>query len=248
LSTALSPFTFADQPVRVITDEQGDPWFVATDVAHILGYRMASDMTRRLDEEDRGTRSVRTPGGEQDVVVITEPGLYAAVLGSQVPGAREFKRWVTHTVLPTIRRTGSYIAPMTDAEKALVLAREVLSLHETVAELTPRAEVADKLLTANGDLSVADTAKALTRAGVKVGAGRLFAALADRRWIYRAQSDGRWRVYQTAIDGGWMTVLPTSHYHPKTGVLVLDPPQPRVTPKGLQRLLSDHGAQTAVSA
>lgn len=110
-----------------------------------------------------------------------------------------------------------------------------------VAELAPKAEVADRLLNADGDLSVADTAKALTRAGVKVGEGRLFAALKERNWIYRG-ADGRWRVYQSAIESGHMSVLPQSHYHPKTGVLVLDPPQPRVTPKGLQKLLADHGA------
>nr|WP_307962378.1 Bro-N domain-containing protein [Salinispora arenicola] len=66
----------------------------------MLGYRMASDMTRRLDEDDRGTRSVRTPSGQQSMTVISEAGLYAAILGSQVEGAREFKRWVTHDELP----------------------------------------------------------------------------------------------------------------------------------------------------
>jgi prophage antirepressor-like protein len=247
VTTEIQPFDFSGQQVRVVTDEQGEPWFVAADVARILGYSSTKDMTRRLDDEDKGGRSLPTPGGEQEHTIISEPGLYVAVLGSQVEGARSFKRWVTREVLPAIRRTGSYVAPMTDAQKALVLAREVLSLHETVAELTPKAEFADRLLTADGDLSVGDAAKALTRAGVKTGAGRLFALLASKKWIYRQQGDGRWRVYQAAIDGGWMSVLPASHYHPKTGVLVLDPPQPRVTPKGLKRLLGEHGADVSTS-
>lgn len=114
--------------------------------------------------------------------------------------------------------------------------------RQRIAELEPKAEVADRLLDADGDLSVADAAKALTRAGVKTGAGRLFGDLERRGWIFRARGDGRWRVTQRAIDQGLMSVLPASHYHPKTGVLVLDPPQPRVTPKGLQRLLSEYGA------
>lgn len=109
-----------------------------------------------------------------------------------------------------------------------------------VAELEPKAEVADRLLDADGDLSVRDAAQALTRAGIKVGATRLFAELERRRWIKRGGEDGRWRVLQSAIETGYMSVLPQSHYHPKTGVLVLDPPQPRVTPKGIQRLLADY--------
>ncbi|OHU29579.1 hypothetical protein BKG74_03340 [Mycobacteroides chelonae] len=109
-----------------------------------------------------------------------------------------------------------------------------------VAELEPKAEVADRLLDAEGDLSVRDAAQALTRAGVKVGATRLFAELDRRGWIRRGGEDGRYRVIQSAIETGYMSVLPQSHYHPKTGVLVLDPPQPRVTPKGIQRLLADY--------
>lgn len=122
-----------------------------------------------------------------------------------------------------------------------ITARRVDELTARVAELEPQAEVAAKLLDAEGDLSVGDAAQSLTRAGIKTGQGRLFAALEMRKWIYRAKGDGRWRVMQSAIDAGWMSVIPQSHYHPKTGVLVLDPPQPRVTPKGLQRLLTDWG-------
>lgn len=123
--------------------------------------------------------------------------------------------------------------------RMVIEAEEARELAEArVAELEPKAEVADKLLNADGDLSVRDAAQSLTRAGVKTGQGRLFGELAQRRWISRA-GDGRWRVMQYAIDHGFMSVLPQSHYHPKTGELVMDPPQPRVTPKGLQRLLSD---------
>lgn len=124
-----------------------------------------------------------------------------------------------------------------------VSARRVEALTAKVAELEPQAAIATKLLDAEGDLSVSDTAQVLTRAGIKTGGGRLFKYLEfSKRWIRRA-SDGRYRVQQTAIEAGYMSVLPQSHYHPKTGELVLDPPQPRVTPKGLQRLLSDMGGE-----
>lgn len=127
---------------------------------------------------------------------------------------------------------------------AVLEAAEMLKAKDQqIAELEPRAAVADKILDATGDLSVRDAAQALTRAGIKVGQNRLFAVL-DKSygWISRAMGDGRYRVKQAAIEAGWMSVIPQSHYHPKTGVLVLDPPQPRVTPKGLQRLLADFGA------
>lgn len=246
--SAVELFTYTDRDIRVVVID-GEPWFSAADVAVALGYRMASDMSRRLDDDEKGTHQMRTPGGVQEVTIISEAGLYSAVLGSQIPTARDFKRWVTREVLPAIRKTGSYSTtpaiPQTYAEalRAAADQAERAELAEAkVAELEPQAQVAMKLLDAEGDLSVRDAAQSLTRAGIKVGAGRLFAELEGRGWIKRALGDGRYRVIQSAIEAGYMSVLPQSHYHPKTGVLVLDPPQPRVTPKGLQRLLSDYGA------
>lgn len=88
----------------------GEPWFVAADVAKSLGYRMASDMLRRLFEEDKDTRPVRTLGGIQNMGVINESGVYAAIFGSKLESAQRFKHWVTAEGLPTIRKTGGYIA------------------------------------------------------------------------------------------------------------------------------------------
>lgn len=118
--------------VRAVRDENGEPMFVAGDVAKILGYRMASDMTRRLEEDEKGTRSVRTPGGEQQMAVITEPGLYSAILGSRVPEARAFKRWVTHEVLPALRREGGYMASRDGETPEETMARAVLLAQQTI--------------------------------------------------------------------------------------------------------------------
>lgn len=123
-TTDLTTFAFDGADVRVVTDEAGAPWFVAKDVSDILGYRIAPDMTRRLDEDEKGTRSVRTPGGTQEMTVISEAGLYAAILGSKVAGARTFKRWVTHEVLPTIRRRGGYINPNATEHQVNALIRQ----------------------------------------------------------------------------------------------------------------------------
>lgn len=104
-------FDFESHNVRVVMDENAKPWFVAADVAQSLDYRMASDMTRSLDDDERGTQILRTPSGDQEMLVINESGLYSAILKSRKPEAKRFKRWVTHDVLPSIRKTGSYAAP-----------------------------------------------------------------------------------------------------------------------------------------
>ncbi|MHB1266067.1 MAG: BRO-N domain-containing protein [Acidithiobacillus ferriphilus] len=108
MSQHIVPFDFQGSAVRVVLDSEGEPLFVATDVAKVLGYRMAGDMTRILDDDERGTQIVRTPSGDQEMLVICESGLYSAILKSRKPEAKIFRRWVTHEVLPTIRKTGQY--------------------------------------------------------------------------------------------------------------------------------------------
>lgn len=246
MSNDLVPFTFEGATVRSVLID-GEPWFVVADAARILGYRDASNAARLLRPHQQGYSEVSTPSGTQRMLVANEGGVNRLIMRSNASNAEAVQDWFTDEVLPTIRKTGGYsTAPaLTEDElihRALeVSARRVAELTTKVAELEPKAEVADRLLTADGDLSVRDAAQALTRAGIKTGQGRLFVELDARRWISRARGDGRWRVMQTAIDSGYMSVLPQSHYHPKSGELVMDPPQPRVTPKGLQRLLADLG-------
>ena len=94
----------------------GEPWFVASDVASILDYSVASAMTRSLDDEEKGVQTVHTLGGEQEMTVINESGLYSAILKSRKAEARKFKRWVTSEVIPSIRKTGSYTLPTSEPE------------------------------------------------------------------------------------------------------------------------------------
>ena len=243
--SALDVFNYAGQQIRVVTSDD-EPWFVAADVAKMLGYSATAAMTRSLDDDERGVRTLHTPSGDQEMSVITEAGLFAAIIRSTVPGARSFKRWVTHDVLPSIRRTGSYnAAPALDistpqgilalAEMAADTARKLITATEQVQELTPRAEAWDELASAEGDFEVGDAAKILARAGVDTGRQRLFSQLADMTWIYRG-SQGKWTAYQSAVSAGYLAERPQSHHHPRTGELVLDPPQVRVTAKGLERL------------
>lgn len=234
MSTDLVQHAFHGQAVRVITDDDGTAWFVAADVARILGYRMASDMTRRIDDEDRGTRSVRTPSGDQDMTVLTESGLYAAVLGSQVPQAREFKRWVTTEVLPSIRRTGSYgVETLTGPElmaRALIEAHATMRAHEQrIAELEPPAKAWAALADASGDWSLRDAAQVLSRdPSIEIGQNRLAKMLRDLRWI-----DARGVPYQAQIITGRVASRARTYTHPRTGERMQADPQVRITAKGL---------------
>ncbi|MFE1601582.1 BRO-N domain-containing protein [Methylobacterium sp. ID0610] len=120
---SLTTFDFEAKPLRLV-DRDGESWFVAADAAIILGHRDAEKLTRTLDEDEKGTHTVGTPGGEQTVAIISEAGLYRAILqrratNSVPPEIRQtitrFQRWVFHEVLPSIRRTGTY-APAEQSE------------------------------------------------------------------------------------------------------------------------------------
>lgn len=109
------------------------------------------------------------------------------------------------------------------------------ALEAANAALEPRAEAWDELASAEGDYEVADAAKILARAGVETGRQRLFTQLHDLGWTYRG-THGKWKARQTAVDAGYLAEKPMSHHHPRTGELVLDPPQVRVTVRGIERL------------
>lgn len=103
--------SFNGHSIQVILDESGEPWLVAMEVAEVLGYSDAHKMTSKLDDDEKSNRQIGGLGpatGGRGVIVINESGLYSAILTSSKPEAKPFKRWVTHEVLPTIRRTGSY--------------------------------------------------------------------------------------------------------------------------------------------
>lgn len=186
MSTNIIPFEFESHMVRAVSVD-GEPWFVAADVARVLGYRMASDMTRRLDDEDKGTRSMRTPSGDQEMTIISEPGLYVAVLGSKVPGARAFKRWITHEVIPAIRKTGGYtVQPALTEDEIVAQALQITTakvkqLEAKVEADAPKVEYVDRFVAVDDDvLTVRDAAQAL---GVKES--ELRQAFTDWGWAYR---------------------------------------------------------------
>lgn len=230
--TALDLFQYDGQQVRTIVID-GEPWFVAADVARILGYRMASDMTRRLDDDEKGTRSVRTPGGNQDVTVINEPGLYGAILGSHVPDARSFKRWVTHEVLPQIRRTGQFGSkvPTTLAEAlelAAAEARKIEALEAKAVEDAPKVAAYDALMDADGFY----TMEAAAKLG-RIGRTTLFNRLREASVI---QSGSRMPYQRYAH---WFKIT-TSTWTDGDGVAHISN-TPRVRPEFLTKVLGKAG-------
>jgi predicted DNA-binding transcriptional regulator AlpA len=102
----LIPFKHDAGQLRIRVDESGNPWFCAADIIAALG--LDRKALERLDDDERGVNSIHTLGGEQRMTFVTEPGLYSLILGSRKPEAKRFKRWVTHEVLPAIRKTGRY--------------------------------------------------------------------------------------------------------------------------------------------
>lgn len=107
MATSALTFTFSTQELRVVMRD-GEPWFVAADVCAALTIGNNRDALVRLDEDEKGVGSIDTPGGAQQMTIVSESGLYSLVLGSRKPEAKRFKKWVTAEVLPSIRKTGRY--------------------------------------------------------------------------------------------------------------------------------------------
>ena len=136
---------------KLIDDE---PWFVAADVCKALGLAHGRDAVAALDSDEKGVDSIDTLGGKQSVTIINEPGLYSLVLSSRKPEAQAFKRWITHEVLPSIRKTGGYgqqkaddsLSVLVQSTKALAsMAEELLGIGRKVDALEERVAVFDTL-------------------------------------------------------------------------------------------------------
>jgi hypothetical protein len=112
----LTPFDFEGRAVRVVEDQAGLSWFVALDVCEALGIGNSRMAVSRLDDDEKGVSTADTLGGPQQLVTVNEAGLYSLTLTSRKPEAKRFKRWITHDVLPALRRTGRYAMPSAEPE------------------------------------------------------------------------------------------------------------------------------------
>jgi prophage antirepressor-like protein len=235
------PYTFpkTGSPVRVVSVD-GEPWFVATDVCAVLEIGNPRQAVSYLDDDEVQQEPVTTNDGSGRVLltnIVSEPGLYSLILRSRKPQARAFKRWITHDVIPAIRRTGQYEAapqvPQSLPEALRAYADEVEAHQETrarVAELEPAAHSWNVLADAAGDYSLRDAAHILNRdPNITTGQNRLMTTLRELEMIDR-------KGVPYARHSTHLTERLRSYEHPHTGEAVLGRPQIRVTVAGLQYL------------
>jgi prophage antirepressor-like protein len=221
------PFDFHGAQIRTVLVEN-EPYFVGKDVAGVLGYSQTAKAIREhVDEDDKGVSILDTPGGEQSFTIINESGLYSLILSSKLSAAKEFKRWVTHEVLPSIRKHGAY---MTDAklEEALLNPDTIITLatqlkdertkrltaEQRVGELQPKADYYDKIL-ANKSL--------ITTTAIAKNYGMSARALNKKLHELKIQfnQSGSWFLYSKYQDAGYthtemIEVEGSNHTHPQT--------------------------------
>lgn len=228
--------------LRAIQDESGEPWFVAKDVCDALCLGRQHDSTRYLDADEKGEGLVDTPSGRQTMVVINEPGFYKLVLKSRKPEAKAFQRWVTHEVLPSIRKKGGYIAAAADETPEQIMARAVLLAQDTIArqkaqieELKPKALFADAVAASDGTCLVGELAKMMRQNGVQIGQNRLFEKL--RQDGYLGKTGSNYNVpTQRAMEMGLFRIKETSITHSDGHITVQR--TAKVTGKGQQYFIN----------
>lgn len=235
--------------IRVVRDEDGEPWFVAKDVLDVLD--LDKTALRKLDEDEKGVDSIHTPGGEQQMTIVTEPGFYKLVMRSRKPEAKAFQRWVTHEVLPALRRDGGYMVAR-DETPEQTMARAVLLAQATIdrqksriagleaenEEMRPKALFADAVAASDGTCLIGEFAKMLRQNGVDIGQNRLFAMLREDGYLgkvgqnrnvptQRSMELGLFRIKETAIthSDGHVTINRT----------------PKLTGKGQRYFLERYG-------
>lgn len=248
MNNSIQRFDFKGAALRTLTDENGEPWFVAKDVCDVLELSNVGQALARLDNDEKSSITLNdgTPGNPNRAIV-SESGLYALVLASRKPEAHEFKRWVTHEVLPQIRKTGGYIPTSDDDDDMTILAKAVMIGQRTmeeqkrriaaqeshIKELEPKAKALDDFTNVPDALLVRDAANLLSNSGTRIGEHELRQWLVDNGWIYR-QSNQSWCAASSRVRQGHMVMVSSrSHGIHKDGTPFAYPPTPKLTRKGL---------------
>lgn len=238
--------------VRAVRGDDGEPMFVAKDVCAVLELKNPRSTLALLDEDEKGVHIVDTPGGEQQMTTVTEPGFYKLVMRSRKPEAKAFQRWVTHEVLPALRRDGGYMVARADETPEQTMARAVLLAQATIdrqksriagleaenEEMRPKALFADAVAASDGTCLIGEFAKMLRQNGVDIGQNRLFAMLREDGYLgkvgqnrnvptQRSMEMGLFRIKETAIthSDGHVTINRT----------------PKLTGKGQRYFLERYG-------
>lgn len=256
MNTEIQPFEFEHNQVRALAD--GDEvMFVASDIAKILGYGSAKDMTRNLDADEKGTHQVPTLGGMQNMTVLTESGLYRAILNREIAYVKEpeaksfvkrFQRYVTHEVLPSIRKHGICATDTTidqilaDPDFGIRLLTDLknerakrIEAENQIKELAPKAKALDDFTNVPDTLLVREAAKLLSNAGTPIGEKELREWLSQHGWTYR--HSGTWWAASERVKADHLVMVESRTYgQHKDGTKFAFPPTVRVTRKGLALL------------
>lgn len=252
MNTEIQTFSFHTSSLRVLADEAGDPWFVAKDVCDVLNYTNASKaISDHVDPEDKLNNESLSSLGQRGGWLVNESGLYSLVLSSKLPTAKEFKRWITREVLPSIRKHGVYMTQQT-LDKALTspdfliqLVTKLKEEQEKVKALEQKAQALDAFTNVEDRLLVRDAAKVLSNAGTPITEKRLREWMSDNDWIYK--TNGSWHATARHCTAGHLVmVMSTKHGIKTDGTKFAFPPTVRITRKGLA-LLHKHLSETLLS-
>lgn len=244
MNNEIQQFYFNNAALRTLTDEAGEPWFVAKDVCDILGTD-TRDLHKILESDEiTNVDSIHiAQNGGKAPLIISEPGLYRLVMKSRKPEAKEFQRWVTHEVLPQIRKTGGYIPASETDDDMTILAKAVMIGQRTmeeqkrriaeqqsrIVELEPKALFADAVAASDGTCLVGELAKMLRQNGLNIGQNRLFQLLRDDGFFGKSGSN-RNVPTQKAMDLGLFRIKETAVTHSDGHVTISR--TPKVTGKG----------------
>lgn len=244
MNNEIQRFDFRGASLRTLTDEAGEPWFVLKDCMSILDLGNPTETVKMFDKDEFSTTEViDSIGRRQQTYIISEPGLYRLVMKSRKPEAKEFQRWVTHEVLPQIRRTGGYI-PATDADddmtilaKAVMIGkrtmeqqqRKITEQQTRIVELEPKARFADAVAASDDTFLVGELAKMLLQNGIPVGQNRLFRLLRAEGYLGKSGSN-RNMPTQRAMELGLFRIKETTVTHADGHTTVSR--TPKVTGKG----------------
>lgn len=217
-------------------ERDGEIWFVGKDVAEVLGYSRATKaVSEKVDAEDRDEVPIRDSiGRNQKAYIINESGLYSLILSSKLPQAKEFKRWVTSEILPSVRKHGGYVAGQEEMSGEELMARAILFAErkikeqaEQIALMEPKASYFDRVAESKGSLCFRDTAKAF---GVKEKEFIQF--LLDHKLVYR-NSHRRLVPYAEGRKNKWFEV---SEFTYTKGTETSTSVQTKITPVGRQKI------------
>lgn len=242
-------YNFKGQEVRTVTIDN-EPYFLGNDVANILGYKRPGDAIKQhIDEDDRKTLTYKAFGDLEhslwkgndfsNKTFITESGVYALIFGSELPQAKEFKRWVTSEVLPTIRKHGMYATEQLldnpdfaiEVFNRLKEEREVRkSLEAKIETDKPKVIFADAVSTSKTSILVGDYAKFLRQNGLNYGQNRLFAWMRENGYLI-SRKGASWNMpTQRSMELGLFEIKETAVQHSDGHVTVNK--TPKVTGKG----------------